>query len=194
MRLTAIGKNKDELTKIMEHNINKLYQLIPEYIYGEGEITLEEAISNLLINKNMTLCTAESCTGGNIARLITSISGSSAFFKGAIVSYNNSVKTDILGVQSNTITKYGSVSEQTVIEMAEGARSKLNTDYSLATSGIAGPTGGSEDKPVGTVWVAVSDINGTFAKKFIFGNDRLVNISRFSIAALDMLRRKIISE
>jgi nicotinamide-nucleotide amidase len=194
LRLTAKGKNSSQLTKIIEHQVNKLYQIIPEYIYGENELSLEEVVADLLIEKKLTLCTAESCTGGNIARLITSIPGSSVFFKGSVIAYNNSVKTDLLGVKSETIKDYGAVSEQTVIEMACCARTKLKTDYAVATSGIAGPDGGTVDKPAGTVWIAVSSINGTSAKKYVFGNDRIVNINRFSVSALDMLRKQIISE
>jgi nicotinamide-nucleotide amidase len=194
LRFTGKSKNSEDLSKIIEHHVNKLYRIIPEYIYGEDEMTFEEVVGNLLVNKKMTLCTAESCTGGNIARLITGIPGSSSFFKGSVIAYDNSVKMQMLGVQSETILKFGAVSEQTVSEMASGARIRLNTDYAIATSGIAGPDGGSAEKPVGTVWIAVSSINETLAKKFVFGNDRIVNINRFSIAALDMLRRQIINE
>jgi nicotinamide-nucleotide amidase len=169
-----------------------LYETIPEYIYGENEESLEMVIGKLLMARNKTVSTAESCTGGEIAHLITSVPGCSLYYKGSVIAYSNSVKTQLLGVQDFILTKYGAVSENTVREMADGARSLLKTDFVIATSGIAGPDGGIESKPVGTVWMAVSSEQGTICEKRVFGNDRITNIKRFSLAALNLLRKQII--
>ena len=150
-------------------------------------------IGKLLKSKNKTVSTAESCTGGEIAHLLTSVPGSSAYFKGSVIAYANSVKTQLLGVQEYIIGKYGAVSEETVKEMAVGARNLFKTDFAVATSGIAGPDGGTETKPVGTVWIAVASEKGTVSEKRVFGNDRITNIKRFSLAALNLLRKQIIS-
>ena len=170
-----------------------MYKTIPEYIYGENEESLEMVIGKLLIDKNKTVGTAESCTGGEIAHLITSVPGSSIYFKGSVIAYSNSVKTQLLGVQDYILTKFGAVSENTVKEMAVGARSLLKTDFVIATSGIAGPEGGTEVKPVGTVWMAVASERETVSEKRVFGNDRITNIKRFSLAALNLLRKQIIN-
>jgi len=147
-----------------------------------------------LISNDKTVCTAESCTGGQIAHMITSIPGSSSYFRGSVVAYANSVKTDLLGVSQDSINSYGAVSEQVVKEMASGARILLKTDYAVATSGIAGPDGGTHEKPVGTIWIAIASEKGTVTEKRVFGNDRLTNISRFSLAALSLLRLQIIND
>lgn len=133
------------------------------------------------------MATAESCTGGYIAHLITSISGSSDYFKGAIVSYANEVKINELGVNPTDINNYGAVSQQVVEQMAKGVLTKINVDYAIATSGIAGPTGGTTEKQVGTVWVAVANKNEVIAKKYLFGSDRQINIERAAFAGLSML-------
>ena len=168
-----------------------MYQIIPKYIYSKTEGELEKVIGNILRNKNKTIATAESCTGGNIARLITSISGSSDYFKGSIISYANEVKVNQLGVSIDDINTFGAVSEQVVKQMALGVKNKLKTDYAIATSGIAGPTGGSKEKPVGTVWIAIATANEVKTKKFIFGKQRNVNIERASVTALGMLLKMI---
>jgi nicotinamide-nucleotide amidase len=192
LRLTATGSDHDQLTNLVNEQVRKLYETIPEYIYGENEESLEMVIGKLLTEKNMTVSTAESCTGGEIAHLITSVPGSSLYYKGSVIAYSNSVKTQLLGVQDFILTRYGAVSENTVKEMAVGARSLLKTDFVIATSGIAGPDGGNESKPVGTVWMAVSSEHGTICEKRVFGNDRITNIKRFSLAALNLLRKQII--
>jgi nicotinamide-nucleotide amidase len=151
------------------------------------------AVGKLLSSLNKTVSTAESCTGGEIAHLLTSIAGSSAYYKGSVIAYDNIVKTQLLGVQDYIITKYGAVSENTVREMAVGARNMLKTDFAVATSGIAGPDGGTDEKPVGTVWIAVDSERGTVCEKKVFGNDRLTNIKRFSLASLNLLRKQIIN-
>ena len=140
------------------------------------------------------MSTAESCTGGSIASLITSISGSSEYYLGSVVSYANSVKTNALGVPPEIIERYGAVSSECVAAMAEGVRKLTGTDYSVATSGIAGPGGGSEDKPVGTVWIGVSSQKGTETFRLHFRGDRKRNIERFAANALNILRVKLVNE
>ena len=155
---------------------------------------LAEELGKLLLEKGLTLSTAESCTGGGIASVITSISGSSEYFKGGIVAYANEVKTALLGVSETTLEKHGAVSEETVQEMAKGAMKSMKTSCAIATSGIAGPGGGSEEKPVGLVWIGVSSQMGTETVKMTFRGDRKRNIERFASSALDTLRKKIEKE
>jgi nicotinamide-nucleotide amidase len=177
----------------MNDQVNALYGTIPELIYGENEDSLEKVIGDLLNAKNKTACTAESCTGGEIAHLLTGIPGSSVYYKGSVIAYANSVKTNILRVPDEILRKHGAVSEEVARYMADEARKLLNSDYCVATSGIAGPDGGTETKPVGTLWMAVSSESGTIAENRVFGTDRLTNIKRFSLAALNLLRKQIIS-
>lgn len=193
LRLTGTGSDNDSLSKTIDDQVLKLYKIIPEFIYGENEESLEMAIGKLLKAQKSLVCTAESCTGGNIAHLLTSVPGSSAYFKGSVVAYSNEVKTGLLGVLKELIDSEGAVSEKVVVEMARGARTLFNTEYAVAISGIAGPDGGSETKPVGTVWIGVASEKGIIAEKRVFGNDRLTNITRFSYAALNILRKQLIS-
>ena len=194
LRLTATGNNKKVVANSIETQVSNLYKIIPELIYGENEDSLEAVIGKLLTAKKKTLCTAESCTGGNIAHLITSVPGSSKYFRGSVIAYDNSVKENILNVDSDIINTCGAVSEKVVRKMAEASRVLLKADYSVATSGIAGPDGGTEKKPVGTIWIAVASPSATIAEKHTFGTDRIINIKRFSMAALNMLRKQIISD
>jgi nicotinamide-nucleotide amidase len=193
LRLTGTGSDRDALSNLINEQAGKLYETIPEFIYGENEESLEMVIGNLLKSGKETISTAESCTGGNIAHLLTSVAGSSIYYKGSVVAYANSVKTQLLGVQEHTIEKYGAVSENTVTEMAIGARKLFSTDYAVATSGIAGPDGGTDAKPVGTVWIAVASAQEVICEKRVFGNGRITNIERFSLAALNLLRKQIIN-
>ncbi len=193
LRLTATGASYDSLKQTLDDQISILYSLIPEYIFGEDEQNLETIVGKLLKDQHLTLATAESCTGGNIAHLITSIAGSSAYFSGSVVSYANDVKINLLGVHTSTIETFGAVSRETVIEMAQGVKSLLKTDCAIAVSGIAGPDGGTAEKPVGTIWIAViTPDSGVETKKFLFGENRERNIRRSTLAALDMLRRSLI--
>ena len=192
LRLTARGSDNEILSRLVEEQVKKLYLTIPDLIYGEDEKPLEKVIGELLKEKEQTLSTAESCTGGKIAQMITSIPGSSDYYKGSVIAYNNSVKKHLLGVPDDMLSKYGAVSRQVVEMMAKGSRKLLSADYAVATSGIAGPDGGSESKPVGTVWIAVSSDKGTVSEKYVYGRDRNQNILRFSNAALNMLRLQII--
>ncbi|HOS72964.1 MAG TPA: competence/damage-inducible protein A [Bacteroidales bacterium] len=192
LRLTASGKDRGMLEKIIGEQVAKLYQKIPDLIYGEDEKPLEKVVGELLAERKQTLSTAESCTGGKIAQMLTSVVGSSAYFMGSVVAYDNSVKRKLLGVPGELLDKHGAVSEEVVTAMAEGVRRVTGTDYSVATSGIAGPDGGSPSKPVGTVWIAVSSDKGTVTEKYVYGSDRHQNILRSSNAALNLLRLQII--
>ena len=194
LRLTGTGPDRDYLVKLLDEQVSKLYKTIPEFIYGENEESLEMVIGNLLKADNKTVVTAESCTGGKVAHLLTGVPGSSAYYKGSVIAYSNSIKTELLGVQDYIITRYGAVSENTAKEMAVGARNLLKADYAVATTGIAGPDGGTETKPVGTLWIAVASDRGTVSEKRLFGNDRNINITRFSLAALNLLRKQIIND
>jgi nicotinamide-nucleotide amidase len=193
LRLTGTGSDFDSLSNLINEQVSKLYETIPELIYGEDEESLEMVIGRLLKSNKKTISTAESCTGGAIAHLLTSFPGSSAYFKGSVIAYANSIKTQLLGVQEHIIKKQGAVSEDTVKEMAIGARKLFSSDYAVATSGIAGPDGGTVAKPVGTIWIAVASEREVICEKHVFGNDRITNINRFSLAALNLLRRQIIN-
>lgn len=192
LRLSSIGSNRDELETAIFLQIEKVKKIIDKHIFSLTEDELQVVIGELLRKKNATLSTAESCTGGYIAHLITQISGASDYFKGAIVSYANETKIESLGVNANDIAQYGAVSKQVVEQMAVGVRTKLKTDYSIATSGIAGPLGGTEEKPVGTVWIAVASKDDVVSQIFQFGKDRTINIERTAITALGILRNMII--
>jgi nicotinamide-nucleotide amidase len=189
LRLTASGEEKDALLKDVEKQVASLLTIVPELIFGYDDDSLEKVIGNLLIQNKKTISTAESCTGGNIAYTLTSIAGSSEYFLGSVVAYHNSIKINILGVKEQTLEEHGAVSEDVVKEMAEGIRKKFNTDVAVSVSGIAGPGGGTEDKPIGTVWIAYSDKDQTVARKLIFGNIRDVNIKLSTIAALNLVRQ-----
>ncbi|MCK5823158.1 MAG: competence/damage-inducible protein A [Bacteroidales bacterium] len=192
LRLSVKGENSELLTKEIDTEIDKLKKQINSYIFGYDKETLQEVVGKLLILNNKTLASAESCTGGNIAQLITSVSESSKYFLGSVVAYSNKIKTSILNVNNNSIEKHGAVSKQVVCEMASGIINSFNSDYAIATSGIAGPSGGTEEKPVGTTWIAVASKDKIIAKKFLFGDNRERNITRASATALNMLRKLIL--
>ncbi|MEI7978690.1 MAG: competence/damage-inducible protein A [Bacteroidota bacterium] len=192
LRLSAHGNNESEVMNDVAVIVNKMYERIGEYIYGENNDSLSEVVGKLLTNKNKTMATAESCTGGFIAHQITSIPGSSKYFTGSIVSYDNKIKQQELNVSNTILNNEGAVSEACVKQMATEILSKFNVDYAIATSGIAGPDGGSEEKPVGTVWIAVASRNEIITKKFNMGDNRERTILRTSISALDMLRKMIL--
>lgn len=193
LRLSASGNDETTLRKTIDNKVSELEKIIPQHIYGYEKDKLEEIIGKLLKQKNQTLALAESCSGGLIAHMITSVPGSSAYFMGSVVSYSNQSKMNQLGVKKETLEKHGAVSEETVTEMALGAKEKFNTDWVVATSGIAGPDGGTAEKPVGTVWIAIAGPNGMKAKKFQFGGDRERNIQVTAITALNMLRKALIT-
>lgn len=193
LRLTGKGDSDAEVRQIIKEQVGKLYTIIPEVIYGENEVSLEEAVGKLLFDSGLTLSTAESCTGGKIASMITSVPGSSGWFKGSVVAYDNNIKERLLGVDPETIRVYGAVSEETVTAMAQGIRLLTGTDYAIGVTGIAGPSGGTPEKPVGTVWIAVASDKGIVTDKQRFGDDRVINISRSAYSALNLLRKQIMS-
>jgi len=156
-----------------------------------NEEPVQSKVGTLLRKHGRTMCCAESCTGGRVSELIVTIPGSSDYHLGSVTSYANSVKENVLGVPSEIIASKGAVSSECVAKMAEGVRKLMGSDYSVATSGIAGPGGGSKEKPVGLVWIGVSSPRGTFTKSFIFGNDRLSNMESFAEAALQLLYEEI---
>lgn len=194
VRLRLSGRHADLefLQKSLKTETEKLHKLIPHLIYGYDDEPLEQVIGRLLIEKNASLSTAESCTGGYIAHLITSIAGSSAYFKGSIVAYYNQVKENQLEVSATSLEKHGAVSQEVVEQMALGIRTKMNTTYSLATSGIAGPDGGTAEKPVGTIWIALAGPDFVKSKLFHFGEHRGRNIRRSALTALEILRQELI--
>lgn len=192
LRLTGSGPDKAKLESEINASIDALYELISEHIFGEGDDTLELIVGKLLKLHGYTLATAESCTGGYISHLITSIPGSSVYFKGSVVAYSNEVKENLLGVSPKTIEKYGAVSEETVFEMAAGIIRHLKVNCAISISGIAGPDGGTPEKPVGTIWICVLTPKGAETRKFTFGEHRGRNIRRAALAALDMLRKQLV--
>lgn len=192
LRLSIIGKDRKSSEEKLNSYILKLKKLIPEQIYGYDTDTMEGVVSNLLKEKKHTLSTAESCTGGNISKMITSISGSSSFFNGSLVTYTNKSKSQLLDVNDQVIEKHGAVSQQVVEQMAQNVRLKFDSDYGISTSGIAGPTGGSADKPVGTVWIAVASEEKVISKKLNLGYNRERNIHVSSLSVLNLLRLELI--
>jgi len=191
LRLSGLMDNSLELEFIMNQHIDKLHQILGSSIVAFEDIPIEQLVGNMLKSKGLMVVTAESCTGGNIAHQFTSIPGSSEFFKGSVVAYSNEIKTNVLNVSQDDLEKFGAVSQSVVEQMAVGARKLLKADVAVSTSGIAGPTGGTEKKPVGTVWIAVSSENELISREFHFGPLREQNILRASQAALLMLKEII---
>jgi nicotinamide-nucleotide amidase len=190
VKLRMSSLNEDgHADQLMDEQEKKLKEIICDEIFGYDEDTLEGVIKKLLEERNQSITTAESCTGGFIAHRLTCVPGVSKVYPGSIVTYDYWVKTELLGVRTETLEKYGAVSRQTVMEMAEGAKKKMRTDYAIAVSGIAGPDGGTPEKPVGTVWMAWATPDGIFAKQFLFGNNRAANIHRSYQSSLNILRK-----
>jgi len=194
LRLSGSGLNTESLEKEIAIYASQIVQIINEFVIIEADIPLEKAILNLMESKSLTLSTAESCTGGYISHLLTQHSGSSKVFLGGAVSYSNELKCTMLSVSEETLYKFGAVSEETVLEMAAGAITNYKSDYAISVSGIAGPDGGTEDKPVGTVWIAVAGRTKTISKKFQFGNKRAQNIERAAVNALFLLHKLVKEE
>ncbi len=191
LRLTGKGEEKASLATRMETQFTQMKTILSDISAAEEDIGLELVTGRLLKERDQTLCTAESCTGGYIAHLITSIPGSSVYFKGSVVSYADEVKINVLKVNAGTIEHHGAVSEETVRELTAGALNLLQTDYTIAVSGIMGPDGGTPEKPVGTVWIAVGDRNKTVTRLYHLRHDRERNIQMTATYALDMLRKFI---
>lgn len=190
LRLTSL-KGEVDAEKIAAY-FEILKKQFPVNYFGEGEITMSEVIAELLTKMNKTVGTVESCTGGNLAASFVSLSGSSSYYNGSFLTYSNELKELLVGVSKNNLETKGAVCEEVVIEMAEKGRLKLGVDYCLATSGIAGPDGGTDEKPVGTVWIALASEDGVVAKKFLFGNHRQRNIDMAVLTALNLLRIKLL--
>ena len=194
LRLSIYGGSKQEEEARIEAELTKLRPILGDALYSEQDDTLQECIGRLLAESGKTVSAAESCTGGTISALFTAVPGSSEYYLGSVTSYANSVKTGVLGVDPEIIEKYGAVSSECVAQMAEGVRRLTGSDFSVATSGIAGPGGGSESKPVGLVWIGVSSQKGTETLKMVYKGDRKRNMERFAASALDTLRKKILNE
>lgn len=191
LRLTGFGDSREQLNNEINSLIESLKEHAGQFIYGYGEDPLEVVLGHTLRERKLTLSIAESCTGGYLSHLITSVPGSSEYFLGSIIPYDYQIKMRQLGVKPETLEKYGAVSEPTIIEMANIVRAKFNTDVGVATSGIAGPGGATPDKPVGTVWIAYSDKHQTVTKKLQLTKDRALNIRLASAAVLNLIRQSL---
>ena len=197
LRLSGKSFNETDLKNKIEEEADKLKSLIGKYIYGYEEYgkeqpKLEEILGKLLLEKKLKLALAESCTGGYLSHLITSVSGSSAYYNGCIIPYQNEFKHDLLKVDNTVFENYGAVSKECVTAMVKETLVKFDADVAIAVSGIAGPSGGTDDKPVGTTWIAVAHGNKIIAKQFVFGDNRLRNIQTTAITAINMLRKLIL--
>ena len=188
LRLSGTGDDEAVLAQEIDAEVEKIKAIIPELIFGYGTDTLQAAVGRSLKERGLTVATAESCTGGLVAHRLTSIPGASAYFFGSVVAYDNSVKMNQLGVKEETLKAHGAVSEATVKQMVVGATQLLGTDIAVATSGIAGPGGGTPDKPVGTVWLAVGNAQRVKTKLLKAGKDRIKNIEYASVYALNLIR------
>ena len=193
LRLTAKGDDKEKMERELDEKFSILKELVDEWLVTDKDENLATVVTKILKEKNKTIGTAESCTGGYIAHLITSNPGSSVGYKGSIISYANDVKENILGVSDKTLRTVGAVSEETVIQMVKGAIEKLNVDFAVATSGIMGPDGGTDEKPVGTVWIAAGNKGKVQTAKLAFRFDRERNIEMTSHTALNFLRKFILA-
>jgi nicotinamide-nucleotide amidase len=191
LRLTAKGKDEQHLRSEIDALLEKIKARVEKNVYGYDDTDLPKAIGMLLSERNATLSVAESCTGGYLSHLISSVPGSSVYFKGSMIAYDNDIKTGLLDINKEIIQQYGAVSMENAEAMAKNIRLKFNTDFGLSTTGIAGPSGGSEEKPVGTVWMAAADKDKVISHKIVFDRGRLQNIQFFSVYALDLLRRFI---
>lgn len=191
LRLTAVGEHRDELKADVQKLIDALMPLAGSYIYGYDDTTLEEAVGQLLKSQGKTIALAESCSGGYVQHKITTIAGSSEYFQGGVVPYHNNHKINVLGVKPETLDTHGAVSEECVREMAEGVRTLFKADFGASSSGVAGPGGGSEEKPVGTVWIAFADGKETITKKLQLTQNRLLNIELTQIAVLNLVRKSL---
>ncbi len=188
LRLSCYDVDREEGQRMIDKAFEELERIIPDYIMGYEGASVAEEVAKLLKERGATLAVAESCTGGRIANTFTSMAGSSEYFLCGVVSYANSAKQNILGVEADTLQQYGAVSQQVAEQMAEGVRRVAGSDYAIATTGIAGPTGGSEAKPVGTVWIAIATPQGTVSRKMTYGKIRIQNIERATTTAINLLR------
>ena len=194
LRLSIYGGERQAQEERIKERLEALKGILGDAMYSDEDDTLETCIAKLLKGTGKTVSTAESCTGGSIAAMLTSVAGSSEYFLGSVVSYANSVKSGVLGVDEKIIAEHGAVSSECVAAMAEGVRKLTGSDFSIATSGIAGPGGGSDAKPVGLVWIGVSSQKSTETFSMVFKGDRKRNIERFAANALNILRKKLVNE
>ena len=192
LRLSAYEIDRQKAEQEIESQIGKLSKVIPHYIIGSEDDSLESVTGALLKTRGETLATAESCTGGNIAHRFTAMPGASEYFKGGVVAYSNEVKIALLGVDPESLNRYGAVSQSVAEQMAEGVRRATGATYGISTTGIAGPTGGTPEKPVGTVWMAVATPNGVFSRRMVFGSVRSQNIERASSNCINLLRLQLL--
>lgn len=190
LRITS-GKGTQDAGLIKGY-FDELKKRLPKYVYGENGESIFEVVGDLLRDQNATLSTVESCTGGGIASSFIDFPGASDFFEGGLVTYSNELKMKMANVREETLREYGAVSEQTVIEMAKGGKEVMDVDYTIAVSGVAGPDGGTDEKPVGTVWISVAHPNGVIAKKYLFGDHRGRNIEKTKLYAANLLRRVLL--
>lgn len=189
LRLSAYEiDNETDVEAEVSRKFAELEQIIPDYLIGYGKDTVASVTAAMLTEHGATLSVAESCTGGALAAMLTAISGASKYFAGGVIAYSNDVKTGLLGVNEKTLAKHGAVSREVAEEMAQGVRNATGTTYSIAATGISGPDGGSEDKPVGTVWIAVATPDHVFSRRFMFGGKRYHNIERGAVSAINFLR------
>jgi len=193
LRLSSIGSDKDSIETTIQQQFETLQALVKDYLVTNEDEPMEKVVGKLLKSKGKTVCTAESCTGGYIAHLLTAGSGASAFYEGSVVTYSYNAKEHLLQVNHNDLQTNGAVSEEVVIQMAKGALKNIQSDYVIAVSGIMGPDGGMPDKPVGTVWIAVGDTKNIIAQKLFFRFDRTRNIELTATNALNMLRKFILN-
>ncbi len=193
LRLSGYSVDNDSLESDIDSHLALLGEILGKSIVSHNDGPIEQLISELLIESGKMLSTAESCTGGNIAHLFTSLAGSSVFYKGSVVAYSSEVKQNLLKVSEDDLRDFGAVSQIVVEQMAEGVCRLLQSDYAIATSGIAGPTGGSAEKPVGTVWIAVSSADRTVSRECHFGSLRDQNIQRASLEAMLLLKEVFLS-
>jgi nicotinamide-nucleotide amidase len=194
LRLSAYGTDKAILEAEIDKQVNELLGILPDYVFGFDNDNLGQIIGRMLVKSSKTMAVAESCTGGNIAHQVTSNVGSSAYFKGGIVAYSNEIKTRLLGVPAGMIEVFGAVSQQVAVAMALGVQEAMNADFAISTTGIAGPDGGSAEKPVGTIWIAVAGPSGVRSEKFVFRHNRERNIIRSTQTALNFLRKLILND
>lgn len=196
VRLRVTGKSTDgeKIMRDVERQVREVIPLIADFAYGFDDEKLEAVVGTLMRRQNFTVSAAESCTGGYISHLFTSIPGSSVYFKGAVVSYANEAKVNTLGVDPTDLRREGAVSEEVAMQMASGAKQVFKTDFAISATGVAGPDGGTPEKPVGTVWIGVATPTKTFALKYMMGTHRERNIRKTALQALQLLRKEILHE
>ncbi len=193
LRMTAFGGSREEADGRVAHLEARLRERIGAYVYGANDETLEEVVGHMLRDRSLTVAVAESCTGGYVAHALTNIAGSSAYMAGGIVAYSNRVKMDVLGVSPETLRKHGAVSEVVAVQMAEGVRQRLGADLGLSTTGVAGPAGGTSEKPVGTVWIGYADAGGVAAHRLQLVRDRMLNKQLTATFLLERVRKNLLA-